>query len=71
MTPIQRQETGFKILSKTIKNTLIETIGNSLYWNKDVSSPGEIRTPVGGSKALYPCPLDDRASALLKADFIL
>jgi len=20
-------------------------------------SPGEIRTPVGGSKALYPCPL--------------
>ena len=26
-----------------------------------VSSPGEIRTPVRGAKALYPRPLDDRA----------
>jgi hypothetical protein len=26
-------------------------------------SPGEIRTPVKGSKGLYPCPLDDRAPA--------
>ena len=26
-------------------------------------SPGEIRTPVGGSKARYACPLHHRASA--------
>jgi|YelNatPaOPRAMG01_1025707.scaffolds.fasta_scaffold08795_7 hypothetical protein len=27
----------------------------------DVGSPGEIRTPVGGSKARYACPLHHRA----------
>ena len=26
---------------------------------KENGSPGEIRTPVGGSKALFPCPLDN------------
>ena len=31
------------------------------FYRIGIGSPGEIRTRVGGSKALYPCPLDDRA----------
>ncbi len=49
------------ILSKEIKKSIIEELKNSRNSNLEHGSPGEIRTRVGGSKALYPCPLDDRA----------
>ncbi len=44
--PTQRQESDFRILSKTIRKTLIDELKNSRYLSMDSGSPGEIRTPV-------------------------
>jgi hypothetical protein len=41
---------------------MIEALESSDFPER--SSPGEIRTPVWGSKAPHPCPLDDRAETL-------
>ena len=44
--PTQRQDSDFRILSKTIRKTLIDELKNSRYLSLDSGSPGEIRTPV-------------------------
>ena len=63
------RELGFN-LSKTFENHLkqlitkfqnVNTIDNSEN-NVIVGSPGEIRTPVSGSKAHYACPLHSAES---------
>ena len=61
------RELGFN-LSKTFENhlkTLIMQFQNvysqNNCQNNIVGSPGEIRTPVSGSKAHYACPLHHRA----------
>ena len=52
------------ILSKAIKKSIIKELKNSRNSYPENGSPGEIRTRVGGSKALYPCPLDDLAPTI-------
>ena len=44
--PAQRNEADFRILSKTIRKTLIDELKSSRYLSLDGGSPGEIRTPV-------------------------
>jgi len=44
--PTQRQDSDFRILSKTIRKTLIDELKSSRYLSMDSGSPGEIRTPV-------------------------
>ena len=44
--PTQRQDSDFRILSKTIRKTLIDELKSSRYLSLDSGSPGEIRTPV-------------------------
>ena len=52
--PDQRQESDFRILSKTIRKTLIDELKNSRYLSMDSGSPEEIRTLVRGSRGPYP-----------------
>ena len=63
------KELGFN-LSQTVENYLKQLIMYflhvSIHSNGEITlvggSPGEIRTLVSGSKALYACPLHHRAS---------
>jgi len=48
--PYQRQESDFRILSKTIRKTLIDELKNSRYLSMDRGSPGEIRAHAQVSK---------------------
>ena len=64
----EAKELGLNI-SKTCENALKEAItrlkgeySRNKLGNCDNGSPGEIRTPVSGSKARYACPLHHRAS---------
>ena len=67
------RELGFN-LSKTCENHLKHLIKqfstvnsvNNRETTVIIGSPGEIRTPVSGSKAHYACPLHHRASLELR-----
>jgi helix-turn-helix protein len=70
----QVEQSQIRQLTMALKQQMIKEIRESENEKSinsclGVGSPGEIRTPVGGSKARHDCPLHHRAKRVLQATF--